>query len=818
MTLVLGLRPVDVLRSVSGLHSHDATVRLREHRHDMTAAQLRPPQRPPLAAARMRLTWILLAVLAPLAWGILATTAGPSDGTVVYPSMSWSSSRHWDAAGRPGIPLADTLGSGALSELSHPIRVVAVADASGRLVPLSTWASHPPATTHRMGDRVRYRVVDQAGARHDVLVELAPFPWSAAVTSNLGTLPLAAALLTAGPYVFWRRPRDLAARALLSLSAFVPAGMTAFPLGLQVIDIAGGRGLWPFVVGDLFNALAWGSMILFALVFPRPVPLLERRPWLNLAPHAFVLLLYGAWWVASGVLYEGTLPVLEAQLAVSAPASKVALLIMAGVLAWSYRHTDVSEQRLAIRLVLSGVLVAGLLYLGLGQLPDAVLGAPLVPFQYLALALLLPLLALVAAVLRYRMFELDVLIRRSLLFAAVVMLVAGSFMALAYASAGLLARALSGGTQGRATFVAVMISGAVLMLLLSLVGLLLRRSLGRLAFGDREDPSKVVRQLQGVGAENSYNEALREVVETLVRTLRLAYAAIEVAETEDDSPLGVRFGCTHREPTVIQLSSGGRVLGRLLLDTGRGSEPLGPADERLLDAVGAQVAALLQALRSNAELRRSRERLITAREEERRRLRRDLHDGLGPALATRSMQLEVARELLKVDAVAADSVLEKVAESTSTDIAEIRRLVDDLRPPVLDQLGLVSALQQRAENWHLVGDRRSFRCVVVGGADVEPLPAAVEVAAYRISVEAVNNAARHSQATSCRVSIFRDRATLLIEIADDGTGMPDPVPPGVGIVSMRERAEELGGRFDLNSSERGTTIAVQLPLPNDRIV
>ena len=132
-------------------------------------------------------------------------------------------------------------------------------------------------------------------------------------------------------------------------------------------------------------------------------------------------------------------------------------------------------------------------------------------------------------------------------------------------------------------------------------------------------------------------------------------------------------------------------------------DPFGPGDRRLLEDVGVQVGALVQAVLANRELQRSRQRLVTAREEERRRLRRDLHDGLGPALATLAMRLESVSDLISRDPAGAAELADTLSEQARAEILEVRRLVDGLRPPALDQLGLVSALRQRAEEHRVPG-------------------------------------------------------------------------------------------------------------------
>jgi signal transduction histidine kinase len=208
------------------------------------------------------------------------------------------------------------------------------------------------------------------------------------------------------------------------------------------------------------------------------------------------------------------------------------------------------------------------------------------------------------------------------------------------------------------------------------------------------------------------------------------------------------------------------------------------------------------------QLQRSRERLVTTREEERRRLRRDLHDGLGPQLATLTIKVSAARNLIEQDGEAAARLLAEVESESQNAIKEIRRVVDGLRPSSLDQLGLVSALQEFVAQR---GDGRT-RITFSAPSEMPPLPAAVEVAAYRIVTEAVTNVLRHAQAATCVVELSVADG-LRLEVRDDGKGISAGETTGVGLASMRERSEELSGQFLLESSPTGgTRVRVDLPL------
>ena len=272
----------------------------------------------------------------------------------------------------------------------------------------------------------------------------------------------------------------------------------------------------------------------------------------------------------------------------------------------------------------------------------------------------------------------------------------------------------------------------------------------------------------------------------------------------------------------VDLAVGGTTLGSLRLEVDPGRDPFGPGDRRLLEDVGSQVGALVQAVAINRELQRSRQQLVATREEERRRLRRDLHDGLGPVAGQPAMRLETAQDLIAVNPQEAADLVGRLSEQAREEIAEVRRLVDGLRPPALDQLGLVSALRQRAE---LTVDPDGSTTADVGAADevaidagddVEPLPAAVEVAAYRITLEAVNNALRHSGATTCAGGAPAGQDALRVQITDSGSGLAEDHAAGVGLFSMRERAEELGGTCTVTSRPgSGTTVDAVLPIADE---
>jgi signal transduction histidine kinase len=251
----------------------------------------------------------------------------------------------------------------------------------------------------------------------------------------------------------------------------------------------------------------------------------------------------------------------------------------------------------------------------------------------------------------------------------------------------------------------------------------------------------------------------------------------------------------------------------LVLSPRARGEDFSPADRRLLDHIAREAGVAAHAVRLTADLQHSRERLVTAREEERRRIRRDLHDGLGPALASLTLKADAARNLLSNDPAAAGALLSDLKTQTQFAIADIRRLVYELRPPALDELGLVAAIHAQAAQYDGHGDGLAIS-VVTTPPDLPPLPAAVEVAAYRIVSESLTNVVRHAHARHCQVRITCDGG-LRLEIADDGVGLGATSHSGVGLQSMRERAAELGGvcLVEPAADHGGTRVLARLPLP-----
>jgi two-component system NarL family sensor kinase len=287
----------------------------------------------------------------------------------------------------------------------------------------------------------------------------------------------------------------------------------------------------------------------------------------------------------------------------------------------------------------------------------------------------------------------------------------------------------------------------------------------------------------------------------IARTLNVPYVAIVDGDVET-SVVGVRP--SDRDLADVPLTYQGAEIGHLYVAPRHASTSLSNRDLTLLSDLAQQLGVALYAIRASEQVQASRAALVTAREEERRRIRRDLHDGLGPSLASMKLQLTAVARLLEAEPGRAADLLGEVRDNMDETTADIRRLVYGLRPPLIDELGLITALRNHPS-------AHSGLSITVQPDQLPDLPAAVEVALYRIASEAIHNAVRHSGGQRCAVTIEVHADQVHMRVSDDGRGLPEPLVDGVGIAAIRERAAELGGTVEL-ASHKGTTITTVVPL------
>jgi len=402
------------------------------------------------------------------------------------------------------------------------------------------------------------------------------------------------------------------------------------------------------------------------------------------------------------------------------------------------------------------------------------------------------------AVFRYRLFDIELIFSRTLVYATLTTGVVAGYLVIFLAVDQLV------GIRG----VAGVIAAALVAMGFQPLREVLQRRVHRLVYGDRSDPYAALARLgQRLQSAPDPSEVFTTIVDGVSAALRLGYCAVSLRR-DDTLEVAAEQGLRGREPEfVLPLSYQGDEIGQLIAEPAPRSV-LSATDRQLLDDLARQAGAAVHSVRVMSDLQRSRERLIAAREEERLRLRRDLHDGLGPTLAALVFKIGLIRDSVHDDPARSDRLLQELGGETKNAIADIRSLVYALRPPALDELGLVGALREQAA---LLGESTGLE-IAVASPHLPELPPAVEVAAYRIVTEALTNVARHAQASRCDVELdLRDG--LEIDVYDDGIGFAESARPGVGLRSMRERADELGGSFTAGKcAPHGTRIQVRLPV------
>ncbi len=416
--------------------------------------------------------------------------------------------------------------------------------------------------------------------------------------------------------------------------------------------------------------------------------------------------------------------------------------------------------------------------------------------------------AVTLAVVRYRLYDIDIIINRTLVYGVMTGVVLLIYW-LVVSGAGVLF-----GSQGN--WLPALLATGLVAVLFQPLHARLQRGVNRLLYGQRDEPLAALAQLgQRLEQTLTPDSIYPTIVETVAQVVRLPYVALQVRRGERFVTVEAH-GRSVAEPMTLSLTNQGEVVGRLLVAPRSGDEGFSEADQQLLQGIARQAGAAVYGAKLTADLQRSRQLLVTGREEERRRLRRDLHDGLGPSLASLLLQARVLQRLIPSDPAAAERLAGEMQGDIRATIDDIRRVVHELRPPALDDLGLVPAINVLAAKIGRTDGRvgeaaAGLRVAVDAPHDLPPLPAAVEVAAYRIVQEALTNVVHHAQARCAVVRLWLDGA-LHIEVADDGVGFAAGRVGGLGLHSMRERAAELGGAFSVAGTAAGGTV-VRAALP-----
>ncbi|GAC1390741.1 MAG: hypothetical protein NVSMB38_09320 [Ktedonobacteraceae bacterium] len=429
--------------------------------------------------------------------------------------------------------------------------------------------------------------------------------------------------------------------------------------------------------------------------------------------------------------------------------------------------------------------------------------------------LMIPL-SVAMAILRYRLWDIDILINRALVYTLLTASTLGLYVLIVFGASALLR------THNDLSF--SLLATALIAVLFQPLRQQLQQGVNRLLYGERNEPYCVLSRLgQRLQETLPAETILLTIVETVAQALKLPYVALTWKQDESSlankerTPLA-SFGTIADKSATLRVAvlHQGKHLGDLHLSPRQRGESLTPADLRLVRDLTPQIGMalhstllLIELQHLTADLQRSRERLVTAREEERRRLRRDLHDGLGPQLSSQILTLSAIKKMLHQDVETAERFVSDAIVHAQEAVSDIRRLVYALRPPALDDLGLRGALEEQLNQYRTSGVVLTLHAPEA----LPPLPAAIEMACYRIVQEALNNVVRHAHATRATVSLEMQEELVRVEVQDNGQGLPPGVRRGVGLSSLHERAEELGGTCLIETVPTGgTRVSACLPM------
>ncbi|MDI2125243.1 sensor histidine kinase [Yinghuangia seranimata] len=687
----------------------------------------------------------------------------------------------------------------------------------------------------RLGGTVVYEVLRDGGVEQVRVPLRRPSPVDLMV-SAWGDLAFIVMYLLIGIALYLRRPDEPVTKPLLIASALMFCSVAVETMGLPLVQVAaGGTPLWLYLaatVGAL--GLAMGANTVAALNFPAPTSWVRRRRWVRAGCWIGMPALMGGWAVYALTRHGGRYHQLETLMVGRTMFGGVSMVASALIGLINFRSQKRRSQRTRLLWVGTTGALSVTANAVLWQLPEVFVGHGLFPPRLQGLAGVIYLFGLYMAISRDQLWGLGKLVNRTVVYAAT----AGGLVGLYLLCVVVLDHLVAASDTAASAIAAVVVA-----LVLNPLRRFLGRAANRVMFGDRADPAaalgKLGDQLAGVLIPS---QVLPRVTDTVAASLRLPYVSIELADPTGEfrvaAETGRPLGALHTEPLRHQ----GRTIGRLVASTREHDEPWDPDDIDVLTRLAQQIGVAAYAVLLHEDLQRSRAAVVASREDERQRLRRDLHDGLGPALAAIVLKASIARKVVgdpaasangdgelggetevfaasdgrraahgpntAVAAVSAAAILDDIAAEARSAIEEIRHLVEALRPPALDQLGLVDALRARAD---ALSSATEFR---VEGPDTAPvLPAAVEVAAYRIALEAMTNTARHAGARRCTVRITAGEL-LEVEIRDDGTGIGRTHTAGTGLHSMAERAAEIGGTCTIASGPSGgTAVRALLPLP-----
>lgn len=618
--------------------------------------------------------------------------------------------------------------------------------------------------------------------------------------------------LAAAFIVYWKRGNEI--MGMLGTLLLVGFGVP-FP---SMMTVAAENEPKLLLFNGIMTFLGWVSFVIFFLIFPNGKFVPSWSKWVFILLVVFLLLGF----------FEMPLWVVI---------FRVILMFVLLLYAQIYRYRNVSTQieRQQTKWVVYGFSVGILGYLGLLLIPMLFNpnifkeGSPLYFMFFntgIYFTLLLIPVTLTFALLRRRLWDIDPLVNRTLLYAIMTVAVIGIYTAVVWYLSNLF--------KTDENVVISIIATSIVAVSFSPLKEKVQKVIIRRLFGEQENPYFVIALLgKKLQESKTPEQVVEQVLKTLKEVIKLPFASINLLQNGKEVVLaqfGEAVGNHHRLP----ISYRGTQLGYLTVSPRSPGEAFTSSDEKLWEVLIQQLGPLLQDLKAtvdlkalNVMLQESREKLVLAREEERKYLRRNLHDDLAPRLAALAYTAAAAEELVDKEPLTVKKLLSEHQQMILGTVDDIRRLVYDLRPPSIDELGLLEALRLRTNEiissmavYSEEEPESKIELMFIAPEQLQKIPPAIEVAVYRIITESVVNVVRHSKANKCEVHIYLRKNRLELEVIDNGIGISRERPPstmgGIGLTSMRERAAELGGECIIErSTSGGTRVYASFPLQTE---
>jgi len=657
---------------------------------------------------------------------------------------------------------------------------------------------------------------------------------SLAAFGTVGTVVVATFSLV-GALIASRRPENPIGWIFCVVAlSFAVAGIASAWADYALVEEPGGLPFGPFMSWVAVWTWTPGILLLFTfllLLFPDGhLPSLRWRPiaWLaGLALAAMVVPVAVTAWPIRGVLLTtigDTAPAAAPdsfKLAYNVQVAGVLVMFVLGIasaasllLRWRRSTGDERQQIKWFAFAAAVVVLVVILASPLVSIPEE--------FQVLALPLL-PIASAIA-IFKYRLYDIDVVISKTVVFAALAAFVTAVYLAVVVGIGAVI------GTTGEPNVVLSIVATAIVALAFQPLRERARRLANRLVYGKRATPYEVLADFaERVGDAYSADDVLPRMARILgegtgaIRTEVWLHVGRElhraVAWPAGQPPVGSISlnGDAGGLPTLpgtdraVAVRHGGELLGALTL-TKPPSEPLAPTEERLLEDLAAQAGLVLRNVRLTAdlqarleELRTSRERLVTAQDEERRKLERNLHDGAQQQIVALAVKARLATALVGADAEKERVMLGELQEGLTEALDTLRDLARGIYPPLLADKGLGAALEAQA--------RKSPVPVEIVADGIERYPQEAEAAVYFCCLEALQNIAKYANASGAKIQLTSGAGELAFSVTDDGKGFDlASTTLGAGLQNMSDRLAALGGTVDIDSEPgRGTTVNGRLP-------